>query len=611
MLTRRHPLLPAAFLTGLAILIACAHTGQSAPPSNPANLTRSTIIEVVGDVTIINPTGQTKRTPKANDVFTTPEIMRTGPNSRAELVAEDKTVTRVGANTVFSFEPNKREINLQQGSVLFNSPSGKGGGTIKTASATAAVLGTTLIVAAGSSGGFKVLMMEGSGQVTAGNGASSAVKAGQMSFVLPGQKGLSPTYNFQLKQQTSTSKLIRGFKAPLASIAKVEAAASKQSKQIAKGDMVETKLLASDEPGVAFVANASAAIETVISANRPTAEDVTVTTPQPDSQYIVDGFGSNGTFFFAHNLTFKTPTFDSGGLLYLATKDIIFDGSMSVTGGGPLTLFAGGAFSNTPGTRVDTNNELTLLTARGSELPEDFDAEAIVSTISGPSASILTDFALVNNIGSVTVNAPVLNLDNAGLWATRDLTINAGSLSLNNHTTALESWAAPTDGELSFDSETPVANTTFSNLGTGLEAGGTLTVRAASNFTAVRCDFVAENARISSGGNMSLQSVRFSNRDFDADRGAVSIAAAGTLDINGARFQVKTVDISGSTVNLQDVNFAEGSFVRLRSQLGRVNLEGDKRTGYVNVLNDVYYGGNDIGHELGRGGASRVRVTPR
>ena len=66
-----------------------------------------------------------------NELVKAPDLVRTGPQSRAELTAADQTVTRIGANTVFSFEPTGRDINLEKGNVLFHSPAGKGGGTIR------------------------------------------------------------------------------------------------------------------------------------------------------------------------------------------------------------------------------------------------------------------------------------------------------------------------------------------------------------------------------------------------------------------------------------------------------------------------------------------------
>ena len=49
---------------------------------------------------------------------------------------------RIGQNTVFSFEADTRTMNLKQGTFTFFVPRGQGGGTIKTASLTAAITGT-------------------------------------------------------------------------------------------------------------------------------------------------------------------------------------------------------------------------------------------------------------------------------------------------------------------------------------------------------------------------------------------------------------------------------------------------------------------------------------
>ena len=101
------------------------------------DLKQSKFTQVVNDVQIISAADKSAKSAALNDVFKMPDILRTGPNSRAELVAEDQTITRVGANTVFAFDPANRTIDLQKGSLLFHSPKGKGGGTVQTGSATA------------------------------------------------------------------------------------------------------------------------------------------------------------------------------------------------------------------------------------------------------------------------------------------------------------------------------------------------------------------------------------------------------------------------------------------------------------------------------------------
>ncbi len=207
--------------------------------------------DVVKEVKILNVATKAETTAKVGDVLVPPNVIKTGADSRAELVAEDQTVTRVGANTIFSVEANSRDVNIAKGSVLFHSPAGKGGGNIKSAGATASVLGTTLIVGANQSGGFKVMLLEGKGQVTGAGGGGTKLTAGQMSFAMPGQAPSQPL-NFELKGQVSGSKLVGGFSKPLASIAKIEAAVSVQQAKIASGDMASTGLMIGSSPSVAF-----------------------------------------------------------------------------------------------------------------------------------------------------------------------------------------------------------------------------------------------------------------------------------------------------------------------------------------------------------------------
>ncbi len=152
------------------------------------DLKESKFTQVVNDVQIISTSDNAKHTASVDGIFKLPDVLRTGAASRAELVAEDRTITRVGANTIFSFDPANRSIDLDQGSLLFNSPKGKGGGSIHTAAATAAVLGTTIIVTTTTNGGFKVLTLEGTAKVKFDNGLTQQVHAGQLMFVLPGQR---------------------------------------------------------------------------------------------------------------------------------------------------------------------------------------------------------------------------------------------------------------------------------------------------------------------------------------------------------------------------------------------------------------------------------------
>ena len=164
-----------------------------------------------------------------SDIFKMPDMLHTGSGSRAELVAADDTVTRVGANTIFSYDTENRTIDLQQGSLLFHSPHGKGGGTIRTSAVVAAVVGTTIIVTCTPDGGFKVLDLEGETEVRFLNGMRvQHLEPGQMTFILPGGTQPSPIIVFRLDGQIKGSLLLNGFDLPLPSIGKIDAEISRQ-----------------------------------------------------------------------------------------------------------------------------------------------------------------------------------------------------------------------------------------------------------------------------------------------------------------------------------------------------------------------------------------------
>ncbi len=219
--------------------------GFLSPVTSPAaDLKQSKFTQVVNDVGIIT-ADKSKKLVAVNDIFNMPDVLRTGVDSRAELVAADNTITRVGANTIFSFDQANRTVDLKQGSLLFHSPKGKGGGTIRTGSATASVLGTTIIVTATPSGGFKLLALEGTAEIKFLSGLSQKLQPGQMTFILPGGQR-SPIIIFRLDEQTKGSQLVSGFEQPLPSLPKIEAEITKQLGQILNGEAEDTGLLVGD-----------------------------------------------------------------------------------------------------------------------------------------------------------------------------------------------------------------------------------------------------------------------------------------------------------------------------------------------------------------------------
>ncbi|HZF01365.1 MAG TPA: FecR family protein [Methylomirabilota bacterium] len=199
------------------IVLACFGGFIFPSVGSAIDLKQAKFTQIVNDVKIISAEDKSFEPAVVNGLFKMPDLIRTGSASRAELVADDDTVTRVGGNTIFSFDKANRTIDLQQGSLLFHSPHGKGGGTIHTASATASVLGTTLIVSVSPNGAVKVLDLEGKVEVRLKNGHRQILKSGQMILVLPdGQQ--SSTMAFNLEDESKGSLLVSGFNQPLPSL---------------------------------------------------------------------------------------------------------------------------------------------------------------------------------------------------------------------------------------------------------------------------------------------------------------------------------------------------------------------------------------------------------
>ena len=612
-----------------------------APGSSAANLERSTITEMVKDVVIINPVTKEQRPARLNEVFTAPSVLRTGPDSRAEMVSEDQTVTRVGANTLFSFEPGKREINLQRGSVLFNSPSGKGGGTIKTAAATAAVLGTTLIVTTTPKGGFKVLLVEGHGEVKAPNGKKRRLGPGQMTFILAGQV-LGPVYNFQLRQQVGTSKLVGGFKGALPSKEKIARAVETQQRQIDKGEMVTTGLLAGAEPGEAYKIDAASlgALFAAVGADDPRLDladgtngsaaegdqasldaaaegerfanalvsDVIINGSELTAEYlfalnsqqVLDSNPSasfsntNGYLFLTNSATFETPSIDLSSLAgsevrLLAIDSIHFNQSLSITSdpAARISFVAGSTITAAPSTLVTLNAGAVDLIAFGSSFDLATSSPDNAASFSDAMPLDLTDFELVNDGGSIRVVCPSLTLTNSGLSAGSTLDVRSqGTVQLVHNITDNAAWASTPVG---MGGPIPASDTSFSAKGTALEAVASINVGAAQDIVAFQSDFVSPSTTLVAGSDLRLVAVRFSDSSFNASQGSVNLRAKSLIDIDGAHFQVANVAMTASTIVLQNVNFANGTNVALKAQTPILNISPSVFPGQVNFIGNVTY----------------------
>jgi|GEM_PF-3519617 len=129
-----------ALLTLTFALAAAGPAPLSAAPLKEASLTR-----IINDVRVLDPAGA-QRPASLSETVRDRQAVVTGVQSRAELLFPDKTLTRLGASTVFTFKEGTRAMDLQRGTMLLQVPKGAGGAQIKTAAVTAAITGTTLLV---------------------------------------------------------------------------------------------------------------------------------------------------------------------------------------------------------------------------------------------------------------------------------------------------------------------------------------------------------------------------------------------------------------------------------------------------------------------------------
>ena len=217
----------------LTAWVVCA--GVTALAAGP--LTESTFTEIIRQADVVAAADKAVTPARTNEIFRVPDKVRTGEDSRLEMTAPDQTVTRIGANTVFSFDVGERSLRLFSGSILFHPPAGAGGGTVRHGGTAAAVLGTTMICAVLPDGSFKVMVLEGEATVTLANGLSLDLKAGQMVIVPPDGDRFGPVVAVNLGELVYHLLLVVGFSHPLSSMPLIAEAIRLQDVQIADGTL--------------------------------------------------------------------------------------------------------------------------------------------------------------------------------------------------------------------------------------------------------------------------------------------------------------------------------------------------------------------------------------
>ena len=128
----------------IAIMLAGFSTADGATPFDSATVTRVENKAIVAEIKGGQATGAHPAT--VSELITASSFLQTARDARAELEFMDKSLLRVGPNTIFSFDARSRTLSLEKGEMLFYLPPGRGGVKLKTAALTAALTGTVVLL---------------------------------------------------------------------------------------------------------------------------------------------------------------------------------------------------------------------------------------------------------------------------------------------------------------------------------------------------------------------------------------------------------------------------------------------------------------------------------
>ncbi len=580
-----------------------------------ADLKQSKFTQVVNDVRVISAANNEEKPAAVNDIFNMPDLVRTGDASRAELVAADDTITRVGANTVFSFDPANRTIDLQQGSLLFHSPKGMGGGTIHTNSATASVLGTTIIVTTTHNGGFKVIDLEGHVAIKFLSGIRQSLNPGQMTFVLPGGHP-APVLTIRLDTLTKNSHLVQGFAAPLPSMPLIQQQVDAQVKEIQSGQAQDTGLLVGDNAtssSVQVVQLDSNTIPAAQTTNGP-AGSVTINTSRLDPSLVtffsgntgVTGTGTETIGVFTApaatpNIFINTPTIDlslnavqTSDFEFIAPGNITINESLAFDGlpdnaNSFLGLIAGDQLLITPGSTVEADVGIFALSANGQN-GMTLNGANIVNH--DPSGIIIID---APSSLSIANGSTIQAQNSVGLLSNNDITITGSSV-VGTNIVDIDSL----NGNVTLNSPELISTQSLV-----VSAGGSITATSTGNGGGGgggngNGDFQVGDVTLTAGNGITI-----TGNAQGPDAGTLTssfvfmMTAANFISVNNLDFGgFATVNMEAHTINLTNINFASGSTVKLESNNGLLNTSNTSQLGYVNFINNsvTYGGGSTTGH---------------
>src|SRR5256886_5323007 len=172
-------------------------------------LTSAEVTKIINRVSVVDP-AKGGHPAMLRDVIKDDLGLQTAAKSRSELLFQDNTLTRIGAETFFSFKTGTRDMTLEKGSMLLQVPKGLGGAKIHTAAVTAAITGTTIMMEYSPGKYLKVLVLEGGLRLSRNGFFSDSVvlRPGKMVIMRPDAKKIPDPIDVDLAEIVKTSTLV-------------------------------------------------------------------------------------------------------------------------------------------------------------------------------------------------------------------------------------------------------------------------------------------------------------------------------------------------------------------------------------------------------------------
>ena len=196
--------------------------------------------------------GQGAAPAKMSEKISENSKVTTAAASMAEFTFGDSSITRIGANSVFSFQSKERLVKLDKGTALIHATPGNGGATVDCGGVTAAVSGSTFMASRSATGGAVFVLLESSGslKVTTPGGQTVIILPGQAASTGTGPKSAIQVFDVDVKRVMETTPLVSGFK-ELPSQAEINVVSEKQQAMIREGkiEVLGVEVVATGQDG--------------------------------------------------------------------------------------------------------------------------------------------------------------------------------------------------------------------------------------------------------------------------------------------------------------------------------------------------------------------------